>query len=83
MMEFAMTCKYMMQRGWEFVDINYGERRLGVSTSLRIRRGAEEKTLYHYSDMEDLLRRECEEEERKKWEKPYESVRSDLSSPAG
>jgi hypothetical protein len=73
----------MIRRGWEFLEVDCGERRFGIGASMKIRRGAEEKTLDHYSDMEYILRREIEEEERKKWEKPNESVRSDLSSPAG
>lgn len=83
MLEFALTCQHMIRRGWEFLEVDSGEPRFGIGASMRIRRNGEEKTLDHYSDMEYILRREIEEEDRKKWEKPHESIRSDLSCPTG
>lgn len=67
-LEFALTCKYLMQRGWEFGEINYGERRLGVGSSLKMRKGDQEVDVYSAEDMSEVLRKECEEEDRKKWE---------------
>ena len=67
-LEFALTCKYMMKRGWEFGEINYGDRRLGVGSSLKIRRGDEEHDVYSAEDMAKILEKECYEEDRKKWE---------------
>ncbi len=67
--EFAFTVKEAMRRGWDLVEIKYGERRMGVGPCLIIRRGEETKNIYDGSELEDMLRREGEAEEMKKWQK--------------
>lgn len=68
MFEFALTIKHAMQRGWEIESLFYGERRLGVGPSLTLKRGDEKLTIYSPDDLSHVIQRECEEEDRKKWE---------------
>lgn len=51
MFEFAFTCQHLIQRGWHFVDIKYGERRLGIGPSLTIKKDDVTKTIYHHDDL--------------------------------
>lgn len=56
--EFAITCQQMIERGWKFIDIEYGDRRFGIGVSLTIKKGDKEIKIYSPYEMEDILRKE-------------------------
>ena len=60
MFEFAKTCQALIQLGYSFGEINYGERRLGIGPSMPVTKNSETTTLYDYQDLEILLNKEIE-----------------------
>ena len=80
-LEFALTVQSAIKRGWELGEIEYGERRLGVSSRLTIRRGDQTENIWSPDDLASLIEKEVREEEDRKWKEKYESLRSNLSSP--
>lgn len=81
-LEFAHTVQEAIKRGWVMGEIEYGERRLGVSSRMTITRGDQTENIWGPGDLSDLIEKECREEEEKKWKEKYESIRSNLSSPS-
>ena len=49
--EFAMDCQRVLENGWKFDKINYGEARLGISPSMVLSKGERTETLYHPDDI--------------------------------
>ena len=57
MFEFALTVQSLIKRGWEFKEIDYGERRLGIGPRITIKRGEVAETIHDPYDLERLLER--------------------------
>lgn len=64
MFEFALVCQEAIKAGWEFVEVNHGERRLGVSPSLTIRKGSEIKRIYNSDDLARILESSAQDSSR-------------------
>lgn len=53
--EFALDCQRLIEKGWKFEKINYGEARLGIGPSLIVSKNGIMKTLYHPDDIASLF----------------------------
>lgn len=61
MFEFAMTVSYAIKRGYEFVGIEYGERRLGIGPRLLLKKNGEDIVCYSPEDLESRINKEIEQ----------------------
>ena len=57
MFEFARSVQSLIKKGWEFKEIDYGERRLGIEPRMTVVRGDVVETIYSYHDVERLFER--------------------------
>jgi hypothetical protein len=57
MFEFAKTVQSLVKKGWEFKEIDYGERRLGIGPRITVQRGDVVETIYSYHEVESFLER--------------------------
>jgi hypothetical protein len=57
MFELALTVQSLIKKGWEFKEIDYGERRLGIGPRITVKRGEVAETIYSYYEVERLLER--------------------------
>lgn len=57
MFEFALSVQSLVKKGWEFKEIDYGERRLGIGPRMTVQRGEVVETLYSYHDVGKLFER--------------------------
>jgi hypothetical protein len=57
MFEFALSVQSLVKKGWEFKEIDYGERRLGIGPRITVQRGEVVETIYSYHEVERLFER--------------------------
>jgi hypothetical protein len=62
MFEFAFTIKALLNRGWDLVEIDYGERRLSISPKLIVKKANQIVECRSITDIERLLEKECDNE---------------------
>lgn len=62
MFEFAMDCQRVIEKGWKFEKINYGEARLGIGPSLVVKMGERTELICNPEDICTLLREETIED---------------------
>lgn len=53
--ELTLTVQSLVKQGWEFVEVQYGERRLGIGPNLVLRRGDITKIIYDHGELANLL----------------------------
>jgi len=53
MFEFALICQSMMENGWKFVKIDYAER--GLGPTLTIKKDDDVREIYHYGELKSIL----------------------------
>jgi hypothetical protein len=58
MFEFALSVQSLVKKGWEFKEIDYGERRLGIGPRITVQRGEVVETIYSYHEVERLFERD-------------------------
>jgi len=57
MFEFALSVQSLIKQGWEFKEIDYGERRLGIGPRITVKRGEVVETISSYHEVERLFER--------------------------
>lgn len=55
MLEFALNCRDLMQAGWEFSEIKYGDRRLSIASYLTISKNDRKIDVYCVDDIRKIL----------------------------
>ncbi len=58
MFEFALTVQTLVKQGWEFKEIYYGERRLGIGPRITVKRGEVAEAIYSYHELGNLIERD-------------------------